>query len=214
MNTPIAMFPEALQPQPRHGAEAPSEWVRRWSHLLPVGGRALDVACGAGRHAHHLAALGMAVTGIDRDAAALAQARQHWPAQAVHAPTLLQADIEGQPWPLPGQTFDAIVVTNYLWRPLWPSLLAALAPGGVYIHETFAHGNASVGKPSRPDFLLQTGELLQIGSNLRVVAFEDGFLPRPPRYVQRIVAVREAPATTPGQPPARYPLARVGESIE
>lgn len=180
--------------------------MQRWSHLVPAGAVVLDVACGQGRHLRWFRALGHPVTGIDRDVQAVQSASEVGEA--------ILADIEGAPWPLAGRQFGAVVVTNYLWRPLLPTLIASVAEGGVLLYETFAHGNASVGKPSRPDFLLQPGELLQIGSNLRVVAFEDGFLPHPPRYVQRIVAVREAPATTPGQPPARYPLARVGESIE
>jgi hypothetical protein len=101
---------------------------------------------------------------------------------------------------LPGQRFDALVVTNYLWRALWPSLMASLAPGAVLIYETFADGNQSVGKPSRPDFLLRHGELLEVARGLRVVAYEDGFLQPPPRYVQRIAAVADTTADR------RYPL--------
>lgn len=140
----------------------------------------LDVACGSGRHLRWLAAQGFEVTGVDRDAAALA------PLQGIGR--VIVADIEGGPWPLAGETFDAVVVTNYLWRPLFPALRAALAPGGVLIYETFAAGNAAYGKPSNPDFLLQPGELLEACRGLQVVAFEDGFLDTPPRCVQRIVA--------------------------
>ena len=88
--------------------------------------------------------------------------------------------------------FDAVVVTNYLWRPLWPSILQSVKPDGVLIYETFAAGNETVGKPSNPDFLLNPGELLAVCNNLRVVAFEDGFLPNPARFVQRIVAIGSA----------------------
>ncbi len=69
-----------------------------------------------------------------------------------------------------------MVVTNYLWRPRLPDIVAAVAPGGVLLYETFAAGNETVGKPSRPDFLLQPGELLDACAALRVVAYEDGFL--------------------------------------
>jgi hypothetical protein len=94
--------------------------------------------------------------------------------------------VEGQP-----RQFDAVVVTNYLWRPLFPTLLQSLAAGGVLIYETFAIGNETVGKPSRADFLLQPGELLRLCAGLKIVAFEDGFLALPDRFVQRIVAARE-----------------------
>lgn len=189
-----------------HASLAPSPWVTRWAHLIRPGGRVLDLACGHGRHAHWLAAQGFGVTALDREGAALEATRSGWPADAP-AGTLLQADVENTPWPLSESAgWDAIVVTHYLWRPLWPTLLAALAPGGVYLHETFAHGNASVGKPSRPDFLLQPGELLHACGALRTVAFEDGFASQPDRYLQRIVAVREAvPAATEDRPP-RYAL--------
>jgi SAM-dependent methyltransferase len=188
-----------------HGTGQPSPWVTRWAHLMPTGGRVLDLACGAGRHAQWLATQGLHVTALDRDAAALSALRSTWPAQATQAAEVIEADIENNPWPLHGRQFDAIVVTNYLWRALWPDLLATLAPGGVYIHETFAHGNASVGKPSRPAFLLQPGELLQACAGLRTIAYEDGFCTQPDRYVQRIVAVREGADTQPDTPP-RYPL--------
>lgn len=117
------------------------------------------------------------------------------------------ADIEGGPWPFAGRQFAVVVVTNYLWRPLMPTLLESLAPGGVLIYETFTQGNETVGKPSRPDFLLRPGELLDVCGDLRVVAFEDGFEATaegsPQRFVQRVVAVRE-PAGR--REPARYLL--------
>lgn len=169
-----------------HGTESPSPWVRRWAHLIPDRSAVLDVACGHGRHMRHLAGLGHTVTGIDRDPAAI---------EAV-APLgqALLADIENGPWPLPGRTFGAVVVTNYLWRELLPTLVASVGPGGVLIYETFGIEHAKVGRPSRPDFLLQPGELLQVCRDLRVVAYEDGFLAAPERFVQRIVALREDPA--------------------
>jgi SAM-dependent methyltransferase len=176
---------------------APSDWVQRWATLLPPQARVLDLACGHGRHMRYLAELGHRVTGVDRDAAALATLAE--------VGETLCADIEAQAWPLVGRQFDAVVVTNYLWRDLWPQILASLAPAGVLIYETFAQGNETVGKPSRADFLLRHGELLARCADLRVVAYEDGFLSEPARFVQRIVAV--APATQ-NTLPARYPLAR------
>lgn len=180
-----------------HGREAPSAWVRRWAHLLPPSARVLDVACGHGRHMRWLAEQGHQVTGVDRSAEALATARQ-WG-------EVVQADIENQAWSLVQegrtQTFDAVLVTNYLWRALLPVIGASVRPGGVLIYETFAVGNETVGKPSRPDFLLRHGELLQAYPGWRIVAYEDGFLEQPERFVQRLAAV--APDTA---PPGRYRL--------
>ena len=104
---------------------------------------------------------------------------------------IVQADIEGSPWPLTGRLFAAVVVTNYLWRPLLPTLLDSLAKGGVMIYETFASGHETIGRPSRPDFLLKPGELLKVFEDLRVVAFEDGFCAYPkPAMIQRLCAVK------------------------
>jgi SAM-dependent methyltransferase len=170
-----------------HGTGEPSPWVTAWlTRLAPAGTvdrTAIDVACGSGRHLRWLAAQGWRCTGVDRDAAALA------PLAAV-ADTLL-ADLENGPWPLAGRQFDAVVVTNYLWRPLMAPLQALVAPGGVLVYETFADGHQTIGRPSRPEFLLQPGELLRAFPDLRVVAYEDGFEALPERFVQRLVAVRE-----------------------
>lgn len=178
-----------------HADAPPSRWVQRHAHLVQAGGTVLDLACGSGRHLRWLAQQGFVLTGVDRDEVTLAALRP--------LAEVVLADIESGPWPLTGRRFDAVVVTNYLWRPLWPHIMAALAAGGVLIYETFAHGHQLIGRPSRPDFLLQPGELLQRCAGLRVVAFEDGFEQAPMRFVQRIVAVHES---TPTEQPPRYLL--------
>ena len=165
-----------------HTTSAPSEWLLRWQHLLPTHSHILDMACGSGRHATWLSSLGHAITGIDRDATALA----HLPPTV----TAVQADIENAPWPLQGQQFDAVIVTNYLWRPLWPQVMDSVRPGGVLLYETFAQGNEAFGKPSRPDFLLAPGELLQVCNGWHIVAYEHGVRSQPDRMVQRIAAIR------------------------
>ncbi|MDZ7652402.1 MAG: class I SAM-dependent methyltransferase [Burkholderiaceae bacterium] len=166
-----------------HDTDSPSAWVRRWAPLVVSGARVLDVACGPGRHARFFAARGATVDAVDRDVMA-GHALQDEPAIR-----FLAADIETGPWPYAGCRFDAVIVTNYLHRPLFGPLLAALAPGGVLIYETFAQGNAQFGKPSNPDFLLAPGELLQRCAGLHVLAYEDGVVeaPRPAR-LQRICA--------------------------
>lgn len=161
----------------------PSEWVRRWcSDSAPA--TALDLACGRGRHLRWLAQRGWAVTGVDRDG----QALQTLAGQG----ELIEADIENGPWPLVGRQFDLVVVTHYLWRPLLPRVIEAVAPGGRLVYETFAAGNEHLGRPTRPDFLLQPGELLQACRALQVLGYESGQLPAPERVVQRIAAQRDS----------------------
>lgn len=194
----------ARMPQPLevlHGEGAPSAWVQRWTHLLKPQSHALDLAAGRGRHTRWLQSQGHRVLAVDRDAEAMAV----MDGLKLAGVQTLVADLESGPWPFNRETFDAIVVTNYLWRPLLPALLQSLAPGGVLIYETFAAGNETVGKPSRPDFLLQAGELLQVCQGLRTVAFEDGYIGQPAteRFVQRIVAAKPVESAS----PLRYSLA-------
>ncbi len=167
-----------------HGTEPVSPWVRRFASLVPEG-EVLDLACGHGRHARLFAALGHPVLATDRDGAALA-------ALAQPGITTLETDLEaGRPWPFTSACFAGIVVTNYLHRPLFPHILASLAPGGVLLMETFAQGNGQFGKPSNPDFLLAPGELLAVARDLHVLAFEDGYVETPkPALVQRLCAIK------------------------
>jgi len=143
-------------------------------------GRVLDLACGGGRHARFLAGLGHEVTAVDREPQSLPGAR------------FIRADLEdGSPWPLPGELFEGIVVANYLHRPLFAPIAAALAPGGVLIYETFMLGNERFGRPSNPAFLLAPGELWTAFGGLHLIAFEQGLSLQPkPAVMQRLCARR------------------------
>jgi SAM-dependent methyltransferase len=166
-----------------HGAEPPSDWVRRWTPVLAPNSRVLDVAGGMGRHSRYLASVGHRVTLVDVSSAAVANAHQIAPpVQAV------QADLENAAWPFAPAQFDAVVVTHYLWRSIFPDLLKSLDAGGVLIYETFARGQETIGRPSRPEFLLERGELLRLCQDMHVLAYEDLRLSEPDRFVQRICA--------------------------
>lgn len=165
-----------------------SPWVERHIAAIRPAGQVLDLACGSGRHARLLASRRFPVLAVDRDAAALAAL------DGVAGVTTARLDLEGDEWPLAGQSFAGIVVTNYLWRPRLPDLLALLAPGGVLIYETFMLGNAAYGKPSNPEFLLRPGELREVAkaAGLREIAFEEGYTASPkPAMRQAICAVRD-----------------------
>lgn len=164
----------------------PSAWVRRFAALLPNNAHVLDVACGGGRHLRWLLEQGHRATAVDKDTSFVTDLKE----QA----EILTADLEdGTPWPFAGRTFDGVVVTNYLFRPLFPHLVAALAEGGVLIYETFAVGNEAYGRPRNPDHLLKDGELLSaFAGPLQVVAYEHGIAERcgGPKVIERIACVK------------------------
>jgi SAM-dependent methyltransferase len=168
-----------------HHALAPSGWVERFAHLVPAGGRVLDVAAGRGRHARFFTARGARVLAVDRDADALAALR------GVGGIETRVIDLESGGWPLARERFDAIVVVNYLHRALFPHLVDALADDGALLYETFAIGNERFGRPSNPDFLLREDELLaRCRDRLTIVAFEQGWIDgERPAVVQRLAAV-------------------------
>jgi SAM-dependent methyltransferase len=157
--------------------------VRRFAPLIRSGGHVLDLAAGSGRHTWLLLDMGFRVTTVDRDTAAL----KLLPGERCK---VLETDLEnGEAWVL-GDGYDGIVVTNYLHRPLFPGVAAALAPGGIVIYETFATGNERFGRPSNPDFLLRPGDLLDAFAGLTVIAFEQGEVSQPrPAVIQRIAAI-------------------------
>lgn len=161
--------------------DAPSPWIECWASRVERG-PVLDLACGAGRHSLFFRNLGFEVVALDRKPIRLEGIR------------FVEADLEnGSPWPLPGESFGAIVVANYLHRPLFPLLIESLAEGGVLIYETFMLGNERFGRPSNPAFLLRPGELLEAFKSLQVLGFEEGEVLDPkPAATQRICAVNAA----------------------
>lgn len=168
------------------GIIRPSDWIERYSWCLPDAGRILDLACGKGRHSRYLAGQGRRVLAVDRDASALAEL------DGIAGIETRCLDLEGDVWPLAGETFTGIVVTNYLWRPRLPELLGQLASGGVLLYETFMHGNAAWGKPSNPDFLLRPGELRAVAAaaGLEEVAWFEGYAGEPKPCVRQAIVAR------------------------
>jgi SAM-dependent methyltransferase len=162
-----------------HGSLAPSAWVQRWAPLVTQG-TVLDLACGGGRHAKLFLGRNLNVVAVDRDPQVIPGAR------------FVRADLEdGSPWPLPGERFEGIVITNYLNRKIFPEIREGLKPQGVLIYETFMLGNERFGRPSNPEFLLRPGELLEAFRDLSVKGFEEGEVSEPkPAMIQRLCAVR------------------------
>jgi SAM-dependent methyltransferase len=166
----------------------PSDWLEQCIKFLPAGGRVVDLACGRGRHSRYLAAKNHPVLAVD-----------HKPEDLAFLSDLAgvetrEIDLEGEVWPLAGECFAGVVVSNYLWRPRFGELLALVAPGGVLIYETFMRGNEAYGKPANPDFLLRPQELrvLTQAAGLRELAFVEGYVDQPkPAMRQAICARRE-----------------------
>jgi SAM-dependent methyltransferase len=164
----------------------PSTWVLRWCARLPAGSEVLDLACGSGRHSRALAALGCRIDAVDVDPGRASDLA------GIAGVRFRALDLEQGPWPFESRQYDAIVVTNYLYRPRLPLLAQALRDGGLLVYETFAAGNERFGRPTNPAFLLAPFELAQcFAPLLHVLAFEDGVVERPaPARVQRLCAVR------------------------
>ncbi len=150
----------------------PSAWFVRFQPLIPEGASLLDLAAGGGRHVRYFSEHGCRVTAVDKDTEALE------PFVQSHGAEVINADLEdGGAWPLADRQFDAIIVCNYLHRPLFSSLIGALKPGGVLLYETFALGNEVFSRPRNPDHLLRSGELLSlVGGALQVVAYQHGIV--------------------------------------
>ena len=160
----------------------PAAWIVQWAGLVPAGSAVLDLAAGGGRHALFFAERGHPVTAVDRDTSRLPDHPRLEP---------LTADLEdGSPWPLAGRRFGAVVVTNYLHRPLYACIIDAIAADGVLLYETFAVGHEALGRPTNPDFLLRDNELFDVArGRLTIVAFEQGRVDgERPAIVQRLAA--------------------------
>ncbi|WP_135074783.1 class I SAM-dependent methyltransferase [Terasakiella sp. SH-1] len=164
----------------------PSLWIKRFSSLVESGGKVLDVACGGGRHGRLFLQQGHSVVFIDKNIEKLHDLAQHERAD------IREMDLEdGKIWPFESRAYDAIIVTNYLYRPHLNAMVGSLKEGGILLYETFAVGNEQFGRPRSPDFLLQAGELLElVQGRLQVVAYEHGIDGE--KVVQRLCAVHSA----------------------
>ena len=171
---------------PRKGARAigagkpslykPAEHLTRFASLLPSSGRALDVACGAGRHSLFLAGRGLRVVSVDRSLAALEEGRELARRQGVRLDWIC-ADLES--YPLPAEAFDIIVGLYYRDPTMYERLRTALRPGGLIFYETYTRDQLhfSFG-PRNPAHLLEPGELLEAFGGWDLVFYRETCLER------------------------------------
>lgn len=162
-------------------ADPASAWLIRFSPHLRPGARVLEIACGNGRNTRLLAGLGCRVTAVDINE----------PAERIAGVDYRIADLENAPWSFENDTFDAVVVVNYLWRPRFEMLTGCVAPGGLFLYETFTRRQTTLGfGPKNPAHFLEDRELLALTpQNWHILAYEDGRTDND-RYIQRIAAVR------------------------
>ncbi len=160
-----------------------SAWVNKFLTGIKPQGHILDVAAGSGRHARAALAAGYRVTAIDRDISGMADLSRH------DSLTAVEYDLEqGESWPF-SRVFDGLIVANYLYRPILPDIVAAVAPDGVLIYETFGQGNQRYGRPKNSDFLLRPAELCEaVAGRLTPVAYQHATLQNPKTQAKRVVS--------------------------
>jgi SAM-dependent methyltransferase len=197
---PAAALPAAASGRSHVAALQHSAWVARWLGRPSGNARLLDFACGSGRHSRLALARGFAVLAVDQDRALLDMIDM---SESKDSEARAE-DLESGRWSFSAERFEAVVVTNFLFRARLGLLAGLLEPGGRLVYETFALGNEAYGKPSNPAFLLQADELFMMArrAGLQVVAFEQGYTATPKAaVVQRLVAVK------PPYDPESLPLA-------
>lgn len=188
----------------RHRADAtlnaPSPFVVRAlerldSMALPGARRALDVACGRGRHALLLAQRGYRVDAVDYAPAALRTLHDTARARGLTI-TCVAADVTA--WPLPPARYALVLVVNFLDRVLFPALRASVAPGGALLYETHRRDDADPsGSVVRADFQLAPGELEDLCRDWTVLLRDDGMAEHRGRLVARAGILARRPLEDP-----------------
>ncbi len=177
-------------------SEAPQACLalREYAGLLPPTGRALDVACGHGGNALLLAAHGLQTTAMDISCKALDLLRERTQSSGLGI-ELIESDTADF---APGDgLYDVIVVSNYLDRYFCRRIESLMAPGGLLFYQTFVKDKADPARgPSRPEFLLDAGELLKLFPALRALVHVDlgrvGDLSHGLRDQAMLVALKES----------------------
>lgn len=146
------------------------------------------MACGTGRHALWLAERGLTVDAIDLDPSAITVLEGFAEARGLKVGGRI-ANLEADRFSLGTSRYDVIVVVHYLHRPLFPALIDALREGGLLVYETFTRAQASIGRPTNPDFLLEPGELAALVQPLTIIHAREGYFDR--RFIASVVARKE-----------------------
>ncbi|MCH7815829.1 MAG: methyltransferase domain-containing protein [Proteobacteria bacterium] len=149
----------------------------------------LDLACGTGRNGLLLASINIPVTFADNSKAAIHRLTELLAGQEYTGECWL-VDLEQDVNPLAGKEYDGVLVFNYLHRPLFGAIRAAIRPGGLIFYETFTVKQCEYGKPSNPDFLLQPSELRDCFDDWEILHYFEGERVSPRRAIASLIARR------------------------
>jgi len=158
-------------------------------HSLGVDREVLDLACGSGRNGLFLIENNIRVKFVDKNEKALAEIYSSIKKNRGQRYKCLQTDLEkGENSLFEPERFGAILVFNYLHRPLFPLIRSAILKGGLIFYETFTTANTEFGKPKNPNYLLKEGELLEKFEGWEIIEYFEGIKLDPQRSIASIVA--------------------------
>ena len=168
---------------------SPSSWIENNLSKNSSKMSLLDLACGNGRHSVFAANAGYQVTSIDIDKSKLISLKNN---KFINP---IQVDLEiNNPWPFRNEIFDVVLVTNYLYRPIFKYILNSIKLNGKLFYETFTEENIIFGKPNNKNFLLKPQELLNYArsNRFKVINYEEIIISKPiKKAVQRIYAIKK-----------------------
>lgn len=153
---------------------APADVLLENAHRLPLSGHALDLACGLGRNAVYLADKGFSVEAWDFSDIAIASLQRTAAELELDIDTRL-IDVENGL--VDCAIFDVIVVSNFLIRSIFPSIVEKLESGGLLFYQTFLRSGIDDGGPENPAYRLNPGELPALCNSLEIVFYNEIILP-------------------------------------
>ena len=162
-----------------------SNWVKYCLEALPYkNGYALDLACGRGRHSILLSNYGYNVLSVDIDGHKL----NCFYGKLIKKKVIDVENINN--WPLEKKKFNAIIVTNFLNRKIFPSIIGSIKKKGYLIYETFSEGQQKIGRPTNPKYILKPRELIRLSNKMQLLAYENVYINNSSHHLfqQRIFA--------------------------
>ena len=164
----------------------PSEWIKKYLKKNINNKNLLDLACGSGRHSIYASSLGYKVTSVDINKNKLSTLTL----KKFISPIQLNIE-EPNSWPFIDKSFNVVIVTNYLHRPIFKHIISSIKLNGILLYETFSKENSQFGRPNNPDYLLNSLELFLLAKKYRmeILNYEENMIEFPnKKAIQRIYA--------------------------